>query len=254
MKTSILITARLKSTRLPLKVTKMIHGKEMIVHMLDRLKLAHSPEDIIICTSGVAQDDPLVEIACREGVKYFRGDPDDVLLRLTEAAETNNVDLVINCTADNPFVDPIYIDRLQDYHISQQNEFSKIDGLPWGTFSYAISTKALRKACGIKNEKDTEVWHGYFMETNKFKWGSLKVDDPAILWPTLRLTVDEQEDFDLVTKIFDELYSPGNVFSLAEIVKLCRNVPELPNINKHVNQKAHLPIKIIEDTSKSGII
>ena len=38
MKIAFLITARLKSTRLPMKVIKPMHGKPMIVHMLDRLK------------------------------------------------------------------------------------------------------------------------------------------------------------------------------------------------------------------------
>ena len=244
MKSSILITARLKSTRLPYKVIKPIHEIEMIIHMLDRLKLAHHPEDIIICTSGVAQDDPLVEIAAQEGVKCFRGDPDDVLQRLTDAAEENNVDVVINCTADNPFVDPIYIDKLYEYHLDQQNEFSKIEGLPWGTFSYAISTPALRKACEIKSEKDTEVWHGYFMDTGHFKWGALEVTDQAVLWPNLRLTVDTPEDFEMVSRVFDELYTPGEVFPLADIVDLCRRKPELPAINGEVVQKAGIPIKL----------
>jgi spore coat polysaccharide biosynthesis protein SpsF len=244
MKSSILITARLKSTRLPYKVIKPIHEIEMIVHMLDRLKLAQHPEDIIICTSGVAQDDPLVEIAAKEGVKCFRGDPDDVLQRLTDAAEENNVDVVINCTADNPFVDPIYIDKLYEYHLDQKNEFSKIEGLPWGTFSYAISTPALRKACEIKSEKDTEVWHGYFMDTGQFKWGALEVTDQAVLWPNLRLTVDTPEDFEMVSRVFDELYTPGEVFPLADIVDLCRRKPELPAINGEVVQKAGIPIKL----------
>ena len=40
MKRAILITARLKSKRLPLKVIRKIKGKTMIEHMIDRLKLS----------------------------------------------------------------------------------------------------------------------------------------------------------------------------------------------------------------------
>ena len=43
MNTAILVTARLKSTRLPKKAIKDICGKPMIVHLLDRLKLAGYP-------------------------------------------------------------------------------------------------------------------------------------------------------------------------------------------------------------------
>ena len=42
MKIAFLITARLKSTRLPMKVIKPMHGKPMMVHMLDRLKESNS--------------------------------------------------------------------------------------------------------------------------------------------------------------------------------------------------------------------
>lgn len=244
MKTAILITARLKSTRLPMKVIKPIHGRPMIVHMLDRLKLAKKPQEIIVCTSTVSQDDPLEKIAQDEGVKCFRGHPDDVLLRLTDAAKSNDVDLIINCTADNPFVDPEYIDYLVDYHTRNNNDFSKIEGLPWGTFSYAINLSAMEKACSIKDEVDTEVWHGYFMDTGVFKWGKLVVTDPDVLWPELRLTVDTPEDFQLITRIFDELYGSENIFPLRDIVSLCRSKPELPKINSTIEQKPGIPIKI----------
>jgi len=246
MKAATLITARLKSTRLPMKVIKPIHGKPMIVHMLDRLKLANEPEDIIICTSTVAQDDPLEEIAEQEGVRCYRGDPEDVLLRLASAAETFGVETIINCTADNPFVDPVYIDKLYRCHIEQNHEFTKIEGLPWGVFSYAISYDAMRKACDIKDETDTEVWHGYFMDTGHFKWGALEVADEKVFWPDLRLTVDTPEDFEMVTRVFDELYDAGSVFPLEEIVQLCRDKSDIPAINSDIMQKAGIPIKVKE--------
>ena len=249
MKTGILITARLKSTRLPKKVTLPIEGKPMLCHMLDRLKLASRPDVIIVCTSPVEQDDPLVEIAQQEGVASFRGDPDDVLLRLTDAAEKFGVDTVINCTADNPFVDPVYIDALVDFHVGQGNDYSRTNGLPLGVFSYALSRPAMLRACEIKAERDTEVWGGYFSDTGLFKWGTLEIDDPAVSWPELRLTVDTPEDFALVERIFDELYGDGRSFSLEEIVALCREKPELVAINSAVIQKPGISIKV-----KDGVL
>lgn len=246
MNCAILITARLKSTRLPLKVIKEIHGRPMIKHMLDRLKLAKRPEEIVICTSRVEQDNQLVEIASQEGIESFRGDADDVLLRLLNAADHFGVETIINCTADNPFVDPIYIDKLYDFHIAQKNDFTKIEGLPWGVFSYAISRDAMKKACEIKNEKDTEVWHGYFMESDRFRWSALEVTDENVFWPDLRLTVDTSEDFEMVNAVFDRLYKSPKVFPLKDIVKLCQDSPEIPLINSEVKQKAGIPIKFKE--------
>ena len=67
-------------------------------------------------------------------MSYFLGEPDDVLLRLLNAASQFRVDTIINCTADNPFVDPEYIDKLIEYHENNNNDFSKIEGLPFGVF------------------------------------------------------------------------------------------------------------------------
>jgi len=244
MKTAILITARLKSTRLPKKVIRPVHGRPMIVHMLDRLKLAERPTEIIICTSPLSQDEPLVKIAQQEGVQYYRGDPDDVLLRLTNAAKEFGVDTVISCTADNPFIDPEYIDRLVDFHLEHGHDYSKSNGLPFGTFSYALAYRAMVRACEIKAETDTEVWGDYFTETGKFAWGVMQVDEPSVCWPELRLTVDTPQDFELVTSIFDELYKPGQVFSLAEIVALCRRRPDLVAVNAGVKQKPGRGIRV----------
>jgi len=242
--TAILITARLKSTRLPRKVMRPIHGRPMIAHMVERLRLARGPERIILCTSPVAQDDPLAEFAAAEGIACFRGDPDDVLQRLTDAAQRYGVDTVVNCTADNPFVDPVYLDRLVDFLHAYDYDYADTDGLAWGLFGWAMTREAMLRACRIKAERDTEVWGPYFTETGLFSWGTLVVDDPRIRWPDLRLTVDTPEDFELVTRIFDELYVPGEVFPLEAIMDLCRTRPDLVAINAAVRQKKPIPIRV----------
>jgi spore coat polysaccharide biosynthesis protein SpsF len=152
--------------------------------------------------------------------------------------------LISSCTADNPFVDPIYIDRLLEYHVEQGHDYTRVDGLPFGTFTYAVSRSALVKACEIKAAEDTEVWGGYFTQTGLFKTGVLQVTDPAVRRPDLRLTVDVPEDFELVRRIFDELYGEGRVFPLAEIVALLDSRPDLRAINACVEQKAAKPIRL----------
>jgi len=241
--TAILVTARLKSIRLPRKVLKPILGRPMLSHLLDRLKEARRPERIIICTSPLEEDRPLVALAAEEGVDCFQGDPDDVLLRLTTAAQRFGVDTVVSCTADNPFVDAEYIDRLVSFHQERDLDYSITEGLPFGCFAYVLSRRAMERACEIKAESDTEVWGGYFTQTGRFACGTLPVDED-VRWPDLRLTVDTPEDFALVTRIFEELYVPGEVFPLRAIINLCRSRPDLVALNAQVQQKAARPIKV----------
>jgi len=244
MSTAILITARMKSTRLKEKVLKPIMGKPMLYHMIERLRLAKIPEKIIVCTSTVKQDDRLEEFAEKEGVECFRGHPDDVLLRMRDAAEEHDVDRIVSCTGDNPFVDPEYIDKLIRFHESEGNDYSKVDGLPFGTFSYVLNAEAVEHACKIKDVVDTEVWGGYFIESNLFRWSVLSVKDKEVYWPELRLTVDTPEDFHLIKEIFNCLYSRFTVFSLHKIIELCRENPRLMKINSNIKQATPKPIRI----------
>jgi spore coat polysaccharide biosynthesis protein SpsF len=115
--------------------------------------------------------------------------------------------------------------------------------LPLGAFSHSISYNSLIKVCEIKDESNTEIWGAYFTESGFFKCGTL-VADPEDTWPELRLTVDYPEDFEFVTRIFDELYYPGEIFSLQDIIKLCRTRNELIKINASVKQKTGKPIKL----------
>ena len=146
MNTAILITARLKSTRLKEKALKPIKGRPMLSHMLDRLRLVDKSERIILCTSTVEQDDRLCLFSENEHIDYFRGDPDDVLLRMCHAAEKFNVGTIISCTADNPLIEPEYIDKLVNFHLEEDNDFSYISGLPIGTFAYVLKYSAVKKA------------------------------------------------------------------------------------------------------------
>ena len=92
MKIGFLITARLKSERLPLKIIKDLNGKTVIERLIDRIKEIKDITDIVLCTSTNSQDRPLVDIARGNNIYYFNGDEDDVLKRLLDAAKFYNLD------------------------------------------------------------------------------------------------------------------------------------------------------------------
>ena len=71
MKVGYLITGRLKSTRLPRKLLITVKGKPILSHMIERLKLAKSVDEIIICTSDNEQDKPLGMLAKENNVSCY---------------------------------------------------------------------------------------------------------------------------------------------------------------------------------------
>ena len=237
MKVGYLITGRLKSTRLPKKLLLEIKGKPIISHMIDRLKLANQVDEIIICSSINDQDKPLANIAKQNGIKCYFGSPDDVLVRLLGAADKFNLDYILNITADCPFVDPDYADKIVDKYIETDADLIRQFDLPHGVFSYGIKVDALRTVVGLKDSTDTEVWGRYFVDTGLFNVLDLDVENEKHKRPGLRMTLDYQEDFKFFQAVFNELYVENKVFSLTEILDFLDKNPEIIDINKDCGNK-----------------
>ena len=216
-----------------MKLLKEVEGRPIFAHMIDRLKLTKSVDQIIVCTSTNPQDDPLEEIAALEGISCFRGDEDDVVKRLSDAATLNNLDYVLSITADCPFTDPEYADAIVAAFRETNADLIRALDLPHGAFSYGINPKAFRKVLEIKDEKDTEVWGRYFTDTDLFNVYDLPIKNPLHRQPELRMTLDYPEDLEFFKTVFKALYVPDQVFSLDEILIFLRDHPEVVAINSH---------------------
>lgn len=227
-----LITARLKSKRLPKKVLLDLAGRPAICHMLDRIRRAKRVNKIVICTSTNPQDDPLAQIAVQEGVSCYRGSEDDVLARLYGAAVKHGVDYVVNITADCPLVDPAHIDRIVKAYESTNADLISTSQLPAGQRPYGIKVDALGRVYEIKAESDTEVWEEYFTKSGLFYTLDLEVE-PEYRHPQLKTSLDYPDDYEFLKRLFNELYVHGKVFSLKDVLLLVRQHPEILSINAH---------------------
>ncbi len=236
MKIGFLITGRMKSTRLPKKLTLEIFGREIIALMIDRLKCSAIVDDIIIATSTNPQDDVLEVIAKRENIGVFRGSEEDVLDRLYAAAMVNNLDYIINITADCPLVSFDYIPLLIETYKSTSADLITSMKLPHGFFFYGIKPSALKKVLEIKDSINTEVWGAYFTETGIFKCIDLNTPQ-SLIRENYRLTLDYPEDF----SFFEALYKAyGKTIVEAktkDIVTFLDENPAIPLINQDAKAK-----------------
>lgn len=236
MTTAILISARLKSTRLKKKVIRQILGRPMIAHLIDRLKLSNEAGHIVLCTSTVEQDQPLRTIAASAGIGAFLGHPDDVLVRLRDAARQFDADEIVSCTADNPFIDPFHLDYLVRSGRERGLDYGIVRDLPFGITGHYVRREALEKACRIKDDVNTEFWPEYFTESGVFRIGEVEPMDPRFVRPDLRLTVDYAEDLALVTRVFEALYKEEGIFSLAQIIDFLDANPNVRSLNANMEQ------------------
>ncbi|MBC7915276.1 MAG: 3-deoxy-manno-octulosonate cytidylyltransferase [Pyrinomonadaceae bacterium] len=236
MKIGFLITGRMKSSRLPRKLTLKILDKEIISWMIDRAKLYFKNDEIVIATSTNPQDDVLEEIAKENDVKIFRGDEDDVVLRLYEAATENNFQYFINITADCPLFGFDYLDKIIKLMIDSNADLATSLDLPHGVFTYGIKTEALRKVIEIKKTNNTEVWGDYFYNNPEiFKVVKLNVDEDEKR-EKYRLTVDYHEDFMLFEKIFQHFGLNTYKVTTSELIYFLDENPEISKINIDCNK------------------
>jgi len=236
MRTAITITVRMKSERLPQKAMKSLEGKPVIEHLIERLKTAKLPDEIILCTSTNPQDNVLVGIAKKNDIKWFRGDEIDVLDRLLKAAKKYSIDFIVSTTGDNPLTDPHYVDKIIKKFKETNADYITCLDLPLGAFSYGIKVEALEKVVKLKKEKDTEIWSVYFTKSKLFHIEKVEVEK-ELKHPEVRLTVDTPEDFRFIQEVFKRLYKPGETIELREVIELIKNHPELCEINKYVEQR-----------------
>jgi len=233
---SVIITARLKSLRLPLKVIRLVDGQcPVIEYLINRLLQARIPKHIILATSTNPQDDLLVDYALKTGIKYFRGDEKDVLTRIHQAALSVKANYIVSLTADTPLVDFRYIDKVFHFFQTNKADFVTTTDLPLGTFVYGLKVRAIKRALDIKQNLDTEVWGGYF----KPEFGFTRIPYPIphqLIDPKIRLSIDYPEDLQLVKQVI-KLLSPKNpYFTTNHIIKLFQCSPHLYTINQHCQQ------------------
>lgn len=244
MKIGFLITARLKSSRLPLKILLDLNGKTVIERIIDRAKKIKNISEIVVCTSTNPQDKPLVDIAMENGVYYFNGDEEDVLQRLLDAAKLFDLDYFVGITADNPLISIYYSNRIVDEIKRNDYDFIKLEGLPLGAATYGMKVKALETVCSVKNIVNTEIW-GYLIDRPEiFDIYKIKVDD-KLNRPKMRFTLDYEEDYEFINNIY--LNVPcKDVLNLYDVIDYLDKNAYVVDINKNCIQ-FDLDKKVIEE-------
>jgi len=243
LKKTAIIQARMGSTRLPGKVMKIIKGKTVLEHVVERVQAAKNIDDIVIATTVKSEDDVIVELSKKLSVKYFRGDENDVLSRYYYAARQNKSDVIIRITSDCPLIDPLILENMVDKFI-ELNQKDGIDYMsntvertyPRGLDAEIFTFKALKITFNEAN-KDYQREHVtpyIYQNPAKFKISVFRND---IDYSGYRLTLDTKEDLEVIKEIYNKLYNENILFYFAQILTLLKTHPEIEEINKNVKQK-----------------
>ncbi len=118
---SVIIPARLESTRLPRKVLLDINGRPMFYRVVERARRAKKISRVYLATGEEEIVEAATQLRCDVLVtkKVHRSGTG----RVAEAARMVDEDIIINVQADEPLISPETIDALVDY-ITERRDIS----------------------------------------------------------------------------------------------------------------------------------
>lgn len=235
---AIITQARMTSTRLPGKILQEVNHKPLLDYHIERLQ--KTGFDVIIATTTNETDDIVCDYAAKNQLKFYRGSEENVLSRYYEAAKKFDVDIIVRVTSDCPLIDPHLIRNAVEKYVQLNNpnlylsngiERTFARGFDFEIFDFNLLKEAHKNA---SNPEDLEHVTPYIWKnkSGKIEFYHVKQQDNN---SNLRITVDTQDDFDLVKKLVEE-YS-ANELPYTEIEKILNQHPELVAINVHIEQK-----------------
>ena len=225
------------STRLPGKVLADIDGKPALTRLLQRLQRAECVDDIILATTEKPVDDSLALWAQEQGVKYFRGEEDNVLARVVAAHQIMKTHTVVKICGDMPLLDPIVIDKaVQTFQQSEKIDVVTTtrrrffpDGVDVEVFPFSLLTGIADAAV---RQSDKEHVTSYFYRHSE----DIKILDLLapleFFGPHIRLVLDYPEDLYLIRVIYRRLeLLHGANFHTSDVIDLLKANPALLKIN-----------------------
>ena len=226
--------ARYGSTRLPAKVLKKVGNETLLDVHLQRILQAKQITTLVVATTKEEGSEEIVRIAERNGALCYKGSTDDVLERFYFAVKDLNPDYVVRLTSDCPLIDPHVIDKIIIDCISSNCDYASNtlkptypDGIDTEVFRFSALEKAFNEA-KLKSEREHVT--PYIKNNSSFKgkdlFTSINVESPVDC-SEYRITVDTQEDFEVIKKLIEDLGKEQEWEKYVEYLNLNQNIKGL---------------------------
>lgn len=231
-----IIQARMGSSRLPGKVMMKAVGKPLLELLIERLSYSKIITEIIVATSINENDNVIAKFCEEKKVNYFRGSENDVLDRYYQAAKQFSITTVVRVTSDCPLIDPVLADDIIKFYINHKSEYDLVTNrypltYPDGLDVDVMSLKSLEyvwKNAATKSQREHTI--PYFWENGMRVFN---VEAEKNYFKNYRWTLDYNEDFLLISKLFNELYNPKQFpFSWKDVIALIKKYPHFSDINR----------------------
>lgn len=254
------VPVRLTSTRLEAKQLLKIGNKFLIEHLIDGVKRSQTIDEIVLCAPNEPESLQFEEVAKNNGVRLFiyPGDGNDVVGRLTEAAQKYEADICILASGDCPLIDGLALDQLVQPLIDDPTYgkavFAKKEGKQVLHEGIRVERRWVwERAKQLSDTPELREHQFVAVDQKPKEFADLRVC--SVQAPDLyysfehRMSVDTPSDIKFMRQVHDLLGKEKRSFLLKEAIPLIQKQPDLLKINSLVKQKG------IEDkTEYFGVI
>lgn len=204
-----IITSRQQSVRLPEKATRVIGGKVLIHHVVDRARLSNVDEVVVATTE---KSPGIREYLTRNLIPFWVGDEEDQLSRIYDAAVKFEAELIIRLWGDSPLISPSIINKVIDMAVANDFDYTHTLKYPGGQRVACLKFSALEYAQKNMSAEQRAVFNdvdepAYWKNNGRFKIGA--VISPVDL-SQLRLGVDTQADLNNIRFIYEKLMNENS--------------------------------------------
>ena len=245
------------SSRLPGKVLMPVAGKPMLWHILHRLGQCRSVDRVAVATSTDPRDDEIEKFCAEEGVICVRGPLQNVLERYRLAAAATGAQTLLRVTGDAPLIDPGIIDYLVFGMTEAGADFVQLE--PGALCAHegvdVFSRRALDwlTAHAADDEIAREHVTSYFKNSpDKVRTVYLPVYKP-LARKLERVSVDTPEDLAFLRAVYDRLKVPPGDLTLASVLQLLEDEPQIRAINAHIRQRPVTEVERPQAARRLGI-
>lgn len=231
-----IVQARLGSTRFPGKVLTSLLGKEVLLHVIERIRASILVNKVVVATTDLSEDQMIVDWCLKNKIECFRGDLHDVLSRFYLCAQKYQATHIVRVTSDNPLADPKVIDLTIKKLLTEKADYAAnnlIKSFPHGLDVEFFTMDALTQAhTHAKENYEREHVTQYIRHRPEtYKLVNVKNETDV---SDIRLTLDEKVDFQLIETVMKLLEGKT---SLDRIIKLFEENPALKEINLNAKER-----------------
>jgi spore coat polysaccharide biosynthesis protein SpsF len=214
-------------------------GKPSLWHIVERLRRVPNLDGVIVATTTDADDDPIRSCAEEARIPSYSGSADDVLARTLAAAHSVGARTIVQVTGDCPLVEPsvvtqaidVYRDERPDYVSTVLTAETFPVGLDVEVFSTALLEEVDRATSDpFDREHVTTYIYGH---PQHYRLRGIEAEGDRRR-PDLRLTLDTDDDLEVVGAVYEALWPQKPAFSIDDAIDFLDANPELARRNQRM--------------------